>query len=224
MAAVPVATAASNVAFITQVPLLLAATLGPHALAAFVSLEYLSVLFVQIPFAVSSASLFKVSSLLRSGNGRAAKGTAWLCVFMCLASGIACSVAIITLSGALSLFFSHDDEMIEEVAALLPLMALWQVWYGFSTGCYAVLEAAGSQNYSLWLKVSSAALVTLPLCLLMIYLADVGVLGLLWSMVMGQAVGALQAFLRLKALDWASLAGISLPVCLSTRLSACLPR
>lgn len=65
MAAVPVATAASNVAFITQVPLLLAATLGPHALAAFVSLEYLSVLFVQIPFAVSSASLFKVSSLLR---------------------------------------------------------------------------------------------------------------------------------------------------------------
>ena len=40
----------------------------------------------------------------------------------------------------------------------------------------------------------------------MIYLAEVGLLGLLWSMIVGQAVGALQAFLRLKALDWASLA------------------
>ena len=31
-----------------------------------------------------------------------------------------------------------------QVASLLPLMALWQVWYGFSTACYSVLEAAGN--------------------------------------------------------------------------------
>ena len=55
-------------------------------------------------------------------------------------------------------------------------------------------------------KVTSSALVTIPVSCVMIYLAEVGLLGLLWSMIVGQAVGALQAFLRLKALDWASLA------------------
>ena len=189
-----------------QVPLLLAATLGPHALGAFVALEYLSIMFVQVPFALSSASLFKIPSLLRSGNGRAAKGTAWLCVFMSLASGLCCSLAIVTLSGALTLFFSHDGDVTDEVAALLPLMALWQVWYGLSTACFSVLEAAGNQRYILWLKVSSGVLVTIPVGCLMLYMTDVGLLGLLWSMVVGQAVGAMQAFLRIKAIDWASLA------------------
>ena len=54
--------------------------------------------------------------------------------------------------------------------------------------------------------MTSSALVTIPVSCVMIYLAEVGLLGLLWSMIVGQAVGALQAFLRLKALDWASLA------------------
>jgi MATE family multidrug resistance protein len=206
LAAAPLAWASSNLVLISQIPLLLAASLGPRALGTYVAIEYLSAIFVQVPYALSHASLFKISSQLRSGNGRAAKGTAWLCLFMSLASGLCCSLAILAFSEALSLFFSHDGDVIEDVVQLLPLMALWQVWYGFSMVCYSVLEASGNQRYSLWLKVVSGVLVTMPLSCLMIYAADVGILGLLWSVIFGQAVGALQGFLRVKALDWASLA------------------
>ena len=153
MAAAPLLCAGSNMAVVAQVPLLLAATLGPQPLGAFVSIDCLSRIFVQVPTALASASVFKISSHLRSGNGRGAKGSAWLCVFLSLASGLVCSLAIVSLSGTLLLVFSHDGELMEEVASLLPLMALWQVWSGFASACHAVLEAAGQQKYSLWLKV-----------------------------------------------------------------------
>ena len=48
LASIPLTSAAGYLAALSQMPLLLAATLGPHALAAFVSLEYLSVIFVQV--------------------------------------------------------------------------------------------------------------------------------------------------------------------------------
>ena len=204
--AAPLASAGSVLALAQQAPLLLAASLGRAALAPYVLLDALATLLAQPPAALSAAALYKVASLLRAGNGRAAKGTAWLTIFSSAASALAAALLMLTGAGALSLAFAHEPHALAEATSLMPLAALLQIWAALGAASLAVLEAAGARDAVLVLRVAAAFACAIPLALVLVYLAEVGLLGLLWAMVVGQALLAGQAFWRVRALNWAAVA------------------
>jgi len=74
--------------------------------------------------------------------------------------------------------FNHDDEVVREVAKILPLVALFQVVDGLSAMTGGVLRAKGQQNVGAWLNLVGYYILGFPLGLLLAFKLGYGLIGL----------------------------------------------
>ncbi len=77
-----------------------------------------------------------------------------------------------------------------------------QVWASLNTSCCSVLEAIKDHRYIIRVQLTTIMVLTLPLTIACVYAGHTSLLGLIFAMTAGQAVASLQAFFRIRSLNW----------------------
>ncbi len=86
---------------------------------------------------------------------------------------------IMPISNVLGKLFSHDEDVSQPIAQLIPVACIFMMGDAFQSNAGGVLRGLGRQNLLFLLNVIGFWLLALPSGALLTFVADVGVSGLL---------------------------------------------
>ncbi|CRK28351.1 hypothetical protein BN1708_015209 [Verticillium longisporum] len=125
----------------------------------------LTAISYQIPFPISIAASTRIANLIGAGLVDAAKTTGRVATLAALTSGVFNFVLFSSLRYHLPLLFTDDDEVVEIVAAVLPICAAMMVFDGLSTGAHGLLRGIGRPSIGGYAGISVYYLIALPVSL-----------------------------------------------------------
>lgn len=164
---------------------LLASQFGPEYLAAQSAVITLASITYQIPFPVSIAASTRVANLMGANLVDAAKTAAKVTFFMASFIGVLNLVVFSSLRFKLPLLFTDDEEVIDLIAHVLPIVAIMQVFDGLSAGAHGLLRGVGKQSIGGPANLISYYVISLPISLGLAFGLDLKLEGL-WG---GVSVG-----------------------------------
>ncbi|KAF3350343.1 Putative O-acetyltransferase CAS1 [Verticillium dahliae VDG2] len=148
-----------------EVLTLFSSRFGASHLAAQSVLVTLTAISYQIPFPISIAASTRIANLIGAGLVDAAKTTGRVATLAALTSGVFNFVLFSSLRYHLPLLFTDDDEVVEIVAAVLPICAAMMVFDGLSTGAHGLLRGIGRPSVGGYAGISVYYLIALPVSL-----------------------------------------------------------
>ncbi|KAG0250209.1 hypothetical protein BG011_008575 [Mortierella polycephala] len=163
-----------------EVVSLAASYLGTVALAAQSVVVQTSGLLYTIPFGVSIAASNRVGNLIGMGDARSAKVASRVSIALSIIFGMANSTMLIIFKGGWGRLFSDDQDVVNTVAAILPLVALFQISDGLAGVGGGVLRGVGLQHLGAYLNVIAYYFVAFPVGYLLAFKLQWGLEGL-WS-------------------------------------------
>ncbi|KAI6147226.1 MATE efflux family protein [Pisolithus tinctorius] len=161
---------------------LAASFLGPVPLAAQSVLITTSSSFYQAPYALSIATSVRIGNLLGERNAKRARVVVKASFLIVLVLATLFSCTLITFRRSWGYLFNNDPEVIQLVAAVLPLLALVQICDDGSGVVSGILRARGEQVLGALLNISAYYVVGLPIGLWLTFKWDFGLFGLWWGL------------------------------------------
>lgn len=152
---------AESLAF--EILTLVASYFGTTKLAAQSVLATIGSLTFQIPFPLSIAASTRVANLIGATLADGAKTSAKVAVWGAVGVGCFNVVLLSSLKNYLPLLFTDDPEVIERVAAVLPVCATFQLFDALATICNGILRGLGRQAIGGWVQLFCYYAVALPL-------------------------------------------------------------
>lgn len=145
-----------------------------EAAAHTVAMNYASISFM-LPLGISSAASTRVGN--RIGAGDPWVRTAWAAVIsgatvMSLSAGL-----FFAFPAALGRFYNSDPEVVALVAVVLPIAAVFQLFDGTQVVSFGVLRGLGDLRFPALFNIVGYWLVGLPLALLLVFRAELGLAG-----------------------------------------------
>jgi len=181
---------------------LAASLLGPVALASQSVLLVSASTTFQAPFALGVASSVRIGNLLGEQNAKRAAIAANTSMLMALALAGVSSTMFLGLRNSWGYLFNNDPEVVSLVAAILPIVALFQVFDGVSAVTAGILRAMGKQFTGALLNLSAYYVIGIPFGIWLAFKENMGLhglwLGLTVSLIYCAVVGTI---LCLRA-DW----------------------
>ncbi|PCH45028.1 MATE efflux protein [Wolfiporia cocos MD-104 SS10] len=141
---------------------LAASMLGPVALATQSVLLVSASTTYQAPFALSVATSVRVGNLLGEEKARRAGVAANASILMSLAISLVWSTMFMVFRKSWAHLFNDDPEVVELVAAILPIVALFQVFDGLGGVTGGILRATGKQFTGALLNLSAYYVIGIP--------------------------------------------------------------
>ncbi|ORZ05145.1 mate-domain-containing protein [Lobosporangium transversale] len=163
-----------------EVMSLAASYLGTIALAAQSVVVQTSGLLYTIPFGISIAASNRVGNLIGMGDARSAKVASRVSIALAIIFGMTNSLMLILFKERWGRLFSEDAEVIQTVAMVLPLVALYQISDGLAGVGGGVLRGVGLQHLGAYLNLVAYYLVAFPLGYFFAFKLQWGLKGL-WS-------------------------------------------
>ncbi len=186
-----------------EVTTLLAGYLGTVALDAHLTMLQLATLaFLSLPFAVAVAATIRVGNLLGAGEAKAASVAGRVTFLICF-SFTGCVAAVFSTCRAyLGYVFTTDTEVIQAVAAIAPIAALFQLADGGQAAAGGVFRGMGRQKTVAARNFLGFWVFGMPVGALLTFQAGVGLAGLWWGLTVGLTVTTLVSLAQLVFVDW----------------------
>lgn len=136
---------------------------GTSYLAAQSILITLSSTTFQIPFPLSIAASTRVANLIGAKLVGAAKTSAKVAVVAAFLVAVFNVTLLSTLRYELPKLFTTDEEVIELVAQIMPLVAVMQLFDGLATMAHGLLRGIGKQHFGGYANLLTYYLIALPI-------------------------------------------------------------
>ncbi|KAH6677887.1 mate-domain-containing protein [Plectosphaerella plurivora] len=175
---------------------------GASHLAAQSVLVTLTSVSFQIPFPVSIAASTRIANLIGAGLVDAARTTAKVAVGAAWLTGLMNLALFWSLRYRLPLLFTNDPEVVEVVAAVLPLCAVMQVFDGLCAGAGGLLRGIGRPAIGGYANLGVYYLVALPISFGTAFGLDMKLQGLWLGVTLGLALVSGIEFAFVYFTDW----------------------
>ncbi|KAK8011373.1 mate efflux family protein [Apiospora arundinis] len=149
--------------FAFEILTLASSQFGTSYLAAQSCLMTLTSTTFQIPFPLSIAASTRVANLIGAKLVDAAKISAKVAFFGALMVALFNVTLLSSLRYKLPLLFTSDQEVIELVAGIMPLVAVMQLFDGMAAMAHGLLRGIGRQHFGGYANLLSYYLVALPI-------------------------------------------------------------
>ncbi|KAG0325341.1 hypothetical protein BGZ99_000755 [Dissophora globulifera] len=163
-----------------EVVSLAASYLGTIALAAQSVVVQTSGLLYTVPFGISIAASNRVGNLIGMGDARSAKVASRVSVALAIIFGMVNSTMLIIFKERWGRLFSEDIDVIQTVAMVLPLVAVFQISDGLAGVGGGVLRGVGLQHLGAYLNLIAYYLIAFPIGYILAFKLHWGLKGL-WS-------------------------------------------
>ncbi|KAF9089402.1 hypothetical protein BGX23_006725 [Mortierella sp. AD031] len=163
-----------------EVVSLAASYLGTVNLAAQSVVVQTSSLLYTIPFGVSIAASNRVGNLIGKGDHRSAKIASRVSLALAILFGISNSTMLLLFKDRWGRLFSEDADVVNTVAMVLPLVALFQISDGIAGVAGGVLRGVGLQHLGAYLNLIAYYIVAFPIGYVLTFKIGFGLKGL-WS-------------------------------------------
>lgn len=154
--------------------------LGPTALAAQSVLTSIAGVTYQIPFPMSVAASTRIANLVGATLAVPAKTAAKVAMVAAIAVGVFNMLLLSLLRHWIPRLITPDEEVIELVANLLPLIASFQLFDALAANCNGILRGLGRQEIGGYVGLFAYYLVGMPISFGTGFGAGWGLFGL-WS-------------------------------------------
>ncbi|KAI8975040.1 mate-domain-containing protein [Mycotypha africana] len=163
-----------------EIASLAASYLGTIDLAAQSILITISSATYTVPLGISVAATNRVGNVLGSGDSIKARRATRSALLFAVAFGCLNSTFVLLFRTQLGKLFSSDQEVIDRVALVLPLFAVFQIADGLASVGGGVIRGMGRQSVAAWINLIAYYLVALPIGFLLTFHVGWNLLGL-WT-------------------------------------------
>ncbi|NXX22051.1 S47A2 protein, partial [Podargus strigoides] len=161
-----------------------------------------SVVAFMIPLGLSTAASVQVGNALGAGDTETAKrssSTSLLCTGgFCIAVGI----ILAATKDVLGYIFTSDKEIVDLVAWVMPVYIVFHLFEATCGACGGVLRGIGKQKFGAILNALSYYGVGLPLAVVLLFVARIGVIGLWLSMLACVSILCTCFIIYIYRMDW----------------------
>lgn len=186
-----------------EVTTLLAGYLGTVSLDAHLTMLQLATLaFLSLPFAVAVAATIRVGNLLGAGEARGASVAGRVTFLVCFAFAGCVAAVFSTCRAYLGYVFTNDEEVINAVAAIAPIAALFQLADGGQAAAGGVFRGMGRQKTVAARNFLGFWVFGMPVGAILTFHAGLGLPGLWWGLTVGLTVTTLVSLAQLAFVDW----------------------
>ncbi|KIO11262.1 hypothetical protein M404DRAFT_127956 [Pisolithus tinctorius Marx 270] len=182
-------------------------SLGPTTLATQSVLITTSSAFFQAPYALGIATSVRIGNLLGEQNARRARAVVKASFLLIIVLVTLFSSTLLIFRRSWGYLFNNDPEVIELVAAVLPLVALVQIFDDSSAVVGGILRARGKQvrcfvNTDVLRFYSAYYVIGLPIGLWLTFKRDLGLFGLWWGLNLAMAYATSIGLYLCFTTDW----------------------
>ncbi|KAI6112391.1 MATE efflux family protein [Pisolithus thermaeus] len=188
---------------------LIASFLGPVPLATQSVLITTCSSFFQAPYAVGIATSVRIGNLLGERNAERARTVVTASFLLIIVLATLFSSVLITFRRSWGHLFNDDPEVLNLVAAVLPLVALVQIFDDTGAVVAGILRARGKQVLGATLNIREAVpspdayyVIGLPIGLWLTFKRDFGLFGLWWGLNIAMAYGSSIGLYLCLTTDW----------------------
>ncbi|PBK72495.1 MATE efflux family protein [Armillaria solidipes] len=181
---------------------LAASLLGPVALAAQSVLLVSASTTFQAPFALSVAASVRIGNLLGERKARRAGIASNTSLVMSLIMSSLFCMMFLVFRNSWGYLFNDDPAVITLTAAILPVVAVFQVFDGGAAVSGGVLRARGKQVTGALLNLSAYYIIGIPLGILLAFKAGMGLHGLWYGLTVSLIYCAVFGTLLCVRTDW----------------------
>ncbi|KAI8098368.1 mate-domain-containing protein [Gilbertella persicaria] len=133
-----------------------------------------------IPFGISVAASNRVGNALGECNAQKARRASIMAFSFAIFFGSLNSVFFLAVRSKFGYLFTEDGDVVQLVAEIAPLCALFQIADGLSGVCGGVIRGMGRQLFAAWVNLVSYYVIALPLGYYLTFVHDWDLYGL-WS-------------------------------------------
>ncbi|KAF4962336.1 hypothetical protein FSARC_9579 [Fusarium sarcochroum] len=181
---------------------LLSSRFGPEYLAAQSVLTTITTLSYEIPFPMSIAASTRIANLIGAGLVEPAKMTGIVAFVAACIIGMFNLTLYTSLRYQLPLLFTKDDDVIELVATVMPIVSVMQIFDGLAAGAHGLLRGIGKQSIGGPANIISYYALSLPVSLALAFGLDWKLSGLWAGVTVGGISVALIEYIYLLRTDW----------------------
>ncbi|KIK23952.1 hypothetical protein PISMIDRAFT_678674 [Pisolithus microcarpus 441] len=181
---------------------LVASFLGPVPLATQSVLITTSSSFFQAPYALGIATSVRIGNLLGERDVERAKTVVRASFLLIIVLATLFSSVLITFRRSWGYLFNDDPEVVNLVAAVLPLVALVQIFDDAGAVVAGILRARGKQVLGATLNISAYYVIGLPIGLWLTFKRDFGLFGLWWGLNIAMAYASSIGLYICLTTDW----------------------
>ncbi|KAK2871587.1 hypothetical protein FQN49_003036 [Arthroderma sp. PD_2] len=181
---------------------LAAAYFGTTTLAAQSVLATIAGIMFQIPFPLSIAGSTRIANFIGASLTDAARIAAKVNMAAAIIVGIVNVTLLSSLRFYIPALFTSDEEVIELIAAVLPLCASFQLFDAFATNCNGILRGLGRQSIGGYTQLFCYYVVALPISMSTAFALNWGLWGLWGGVAIGLFLVGLVEGIFLTQTDW----------------------
>ncbi|NWI70930.1 S47A1 protein, partial [Todus mexicanus] len=161
-----------------------------------------SVVAFMIPLGLAMAASVQVGNALGAGDVETAKrssSTSLLCTgFFCVAVG----AILASTKDLLGYIFTDDKEIVDLVAWVIPIYVVFHLFEAMCGACSGVLRGIGKQKFGAILNAVGYYGVGLPLAVVLLFVAKIGVIGLWLGMLACVSILCTSFIVYISRMDW----------------------
>ncbi|KAF5019210.1 hypothetical protein F66182_8784 [Fusarium sp. NRRL 66182] len=181
---------------------LLSSRFGPEYLAAQSVITTITTLSYEIPFPMSIAASTRIANLIGAGLVEPAKMTGIVAFAAACIIGMFNLCLYTTLRYQLPLLFTKDEDVIELVATVIPIVSVMQIFDGLAAGAHGLLRGIGKQSIGGPANIISYYALSLPCSLALAFGLDWKLSGLWAGVTVGTISVAAIEYIYLLRTDW----------------------
>ncbi len=165
--------------------------------------------FVTFPLAIATAATIRVGNTLGAGLPHTSRLAAKLCLAATLLAMSLMAMVLLAKRTTLGSVFSDDPRVIEKVAAVMPIIAAFQISDGFQGTAAGILRAIGRHRAVAVANFAGFWVIGLPLCYTLAFPFKMGLRGIWYGHLFGiTACAIVHSFFFLR-IDWVREAEIA---------------